>query len=268
MEEERLYFETNRALWNEKTAVHTASEFYNQAAFKAGASSLNRIELEEIGDVQGKSLLHLQCHFGQDTLSWARMGANATGIDLSDTGIQEAQQLNDELGLNARFVRSNVYDLKENLKGQFDVVFTSYGVVGWLPDLNRWAEIIAHFLKPGGTFYIAEFHPVIWMFDNDFTHIKYPYLNTHQPIVEEQEGTYADRSAPLKHTEYSWNHGLSEVVNALISHGLQLEFLHEYTFSPYNCFSNLVQGEDGNYRIKGMEDLLPMLYTIKAKKLL
>ena len=266
MENYDLYFETNRSLWNQKTPVHVASEFYDMPAFLSGKTSLNQIELSELGDVSGKSMLHLQCHFGQDSLSWARMGAHVTGIDISDEAIAQAQKLNEQLGLDACFVRSNLYDLKENLQGQFDIVFTSYGTIGWLPDLDKWADIIDHFLKPGGTFYIAEFHPVLWMFDDSFSKIEYAYHNTYEPIVTEMTGTYADREAPITHTEYGWNHGLGEVVTALTSRGIYPEFLHEFPYSPYNCFANLAQGPDGNWRIKGMEEKLPMVYSIKATK--
>lgn len=263
---ERDYFEANRQAWNLRTAVHKDSAFYDLAGFKAGKTSLNAIELEELGPVTGKRILHLQCHFGQDTLSWARLGADVTGIDLSDEAIREAEKLNQELGLNARFVCSNVYDLRENLQGAFDIVFTSYGVIGWLPDLKRWAEVIAHFLKPGGTFYMAEFHPVVWMFDEDFKKVKYPYHHTPEPIVEEQTGTYADRNAPIRYKEYSWNHGLGEVVTALLDQGLRLEHLHEFPYSPYNCFNHTVQGPDGFWRIGHLQNMIPMMYTIKCTK--
>ncbi|GAB3202462.1 SAM-dependent methyltransferase [Pontibacter aydingkolensis] len=267
MEDYNLYFEANRSLWNKKTPVHLNSDFYNLPAFMAGETSLNQIELSELGNVKGKSMLHLQCHFGQDTLSWARLGADVTGIDISDEAIRQAEILRDKLNLEATFVRSDLYNLKENLQGQFDIVFTSYGTIGWLPDLNKWADIIDHFLKLGGTFYIAEFHPVLWMFDDNFEKIVYPYHNTHTPIVTESEGTYADRNAPIKQVEYGWNHGLGEVVTALTSRGIYPEFLHEFPYSPYNCFANMVQGEDGFWRIKGYEDKLPMVYSIKATKM-
>lgn len=269
MEDFELYFETNRSLWNQKTPVHLGSDFYNMPAFMAGNTSLNEIELSELGNVSGKSMLHLQCHFGQDSLSWARLGADVTGIDISDEAIKQAGELALQLNLQAKakFVRANLYDLKEHLQGQFDIVFTSYGTIGWLPDLDKWADIIDHFLKPGGTFYIAEFHPVLWMFDDSFENIIYPYHNTHQPIITETEGTYADKEAPIKHKEYGWNHGLGEVVTALTSRGIYPEFLHEFPYSPYNCFSNMVQGPDGNWRIKGFEDKLPMVYSIKATKM-
>ena len=147
------------------TPIHARSAFYDVEAFKAGQSRLLSIEREEVGDVRGKSLLHLQCHFGLDTLSWARLGAQATGVDFSAPAIRLARALNDELGLGATFVHSNVYDLPDALTGQFDIVYTSYGVLVWLPDLIRWAAVVAHFLEPGGTFYIVEGHPFMYVFD-------------------------------------------------------------------------------------------------------
>ena len=211
-------------------------------------------------------MLHLQCHFGMDSLDWARRGANVTGIDLSDTAIHEAKKLNDELGLNAKFICCNLYDLKEHLDDKFDIVFTSYGVIGWLPDLDKWAEIISQYLKPGGIFYMAEFHPVVWMFDDEFTHIKYFYDNR-EVIITDSEGTYTDRSAAIKAKEYGWNHSLSEVLNALIKQGLKIEMFNEHMYSPYPCFNKMIQGEDGRWRIKGIEGKIPMVYSIRATKL-
>lgn len=259
------FFEANMELWNLKTPVHAASAFYDLAAFRAGKSSLNSVELAEVGEVQGKTLLHLQCHFGQDTLSWARLGAKVTGVDFSEEAIQLARQLNGELQLQARFVCANVYSLPQHLEGTFDIVFTSYGVIGWLPDLEEWAQVVAHFLRPGGAFHLVEFHPVVWMYDQGFEKITYSYFNT-GPIAEESTGTYADRSADLTHWEYGWNHSLSEVINALLRQGLRLEFLHEFPFSPYNCFNNLEQREDGHWRVKHLPDKLPMLFSLKAVK--
>ena len=158
MNQHQQYFEANKASWNKRTTVHKDSTFYDLQNFKAGKTSLNKIELEELGDVKGKTLLHLQCHFGMDTMSWAREGAIATGVDLSDEAINLAKQINNEVGLNTTFICSNVYELKENLDEKFDIVFTSYGTIGWLPDLDKWAAIVAYYLKPGGTF--CRFSPV------------------------------------------------------------------------------------------------------------
>lgn len=259
------FFNANKQGWNLRTEVHKTSAFYDVEAWKKGGNSLTPIELHEVGDVRGKSLLHLQCHFGQDTLSWARLGARVTGCDLSDKAIDYARELSAELALPAQFVCCNVYDLPAHLDDRFDIVFTSYGTIGWLPDLTRWAQVISHFLKPGGLFYIADFHPVLWMFDDEMQSLKYPYHNS-GVIETEQKGTYADREAGIQYKEFGWNHSLSEIINSLIGQGLRIEFLHEYSYSPYDCFDKTVKGEDGNYRIRGLEGIIPMMYSIGARK--
>lgn len=259
------YFDSNKELWNQKTAVHKTSAFYDLEGFKKGKNALNEIELNEVGEVKGKSMLHLQCHFGLDTMSWSRLGAKTTGIDLSDRAIDVAKEINKEVGLDAQFLCSNVYDLKNHLNSQFDIVFTSYGVVGWLPDLDRWADIVSYYLKPGGVFYIAEFHPFVWMLDDDYKKIHYSYFNN--GVIEiEEEGTYADKHADIQHKEYSWNHSISEVINALISHGLEIDFMNEYDYSPYDCFPDMIKNEENNFYINGFEKILPMVYSIKATK--
>jgi SAM-dependent methyltransferase len=265
MENYDQYFEANKELWNKRTAVHKDSSFYDVAGFKAGANALTPIELNEVGDVKGKKMLHLQCHFGMDSLNWARLGAEVTGVDLSDEAIKEAKQLNDELKLNAKFFCCNVYDTSEYVKDLFDIVFTSYGAIGWLPDLQPWAAMISERLKPGGIFYMAEFHPVVWMFDEEFTHIKY-YYDNRELIVTENEGTYTDRDADIKGKEYSWNHSISEVLNVLIAAGLKVELFNEYMYSPYPCFRNTVETEKGKWHIKGIEGKIPIVYSIKAIK--
>jgi len=259
------YFEVNKQAWNVRTGIHKDSSFYDLEGFKNGLSSLKQIELQELGSVRNKTLLHLQCHFGMDTISWSRLGAEATGIDFSEDAIELATELNEELGCNAKFVCANVYDLKAHLRAVYDIVFTSYGVIGWLPDLDEWAAIISNYVKPGGTFYMVEFHPIVWMMDDNFSYIKYNYFNT-SVIEEEITGTYADRNAPVKLSEYGWNHPFSEIINALLTHGFTLEFLHEFPYSPFNCFNNLEQGDDGNWRIKNMNEKIPMVYSMKATK--
>ena len=265
MENNKAYFDANKRLWNARTPLHASSEFYNVEEFKKGKTSLRSIELNELKDVKGKTLLHLQCHFGMDTLSWAREGAIATGIDISDQSISLAKKLNEELHLDAKFVCSNVYDLKENLKGEFDIVFTSYGTIGWLPDLDKWAEIISHFLKKGGTFYMADFHPVLWMFDDKFESIRYPYFNK-GVIRSEVPGSYAARNSDLMAVEYGWNHHISEILTALIKHGMKITAFNEFPYSPFSNFSNTVKGPDGNYRIRGLDDKLPMVFSLKANR--
>jgi 2-polyprenyl-3-methyl-5-hydroxy-6-metoxy-1,4-benzoquinol methylase len=264
MNPESEYKEVNRQSWNDRVDAHLESDFYDLEGFRRGNTSLTEIELDLLGEVSGKSILHLQCHFGQDTLSLQRMGANCTGIDLSDKAIEAAKKLNEELGLNARFIACDVYDSPNHINEKFDIVFTSYGTIGWLPDLDRWASVISHFLKPGGMLVFVEFHPVVWMYDDDFTEVKYSYLKS-DPIVDEEEGTYADREAEIKIRNISWNHGLSEVITALLKQGLKIESFKEYDYSPYNCFNGTVEFEPGKFRIEKLEDKIPMVYSVVAK---
>jgi len=259
------FINTNRALWNARTPIHVHSKFYNVEAFRSGQCTLNAIEQELLGDFRNKSLLHLQCHFGLDSLSLARKGALVTGVDFSETAISEAQSLAKSMELPAEFVCANIYDLPNHLKGQYDFVFTSYGVIGWLPNLETWAEIIAHYLKPGGQFVLAEFHPVLWMFDNDFRQIAYSYFQD-GPIMEKEKGTYADPNADIEMDSVGWNHSLDEVLGGLIAAGLRITEFQEFDFSPYNCFSNMVESAPGRFQINGMEGKLPMVFALKAEK--
>ena len=259
------YIKINKRLWNEKTEIHYNSDFYDVDSFKKGKDSLNQVEMDLLGDIKGKSILHLQCHFGLDTISLARHGAAATGVDFSEKAIEKAKQLNASLGTSAQLIQSDIYKLPEILDEKFDIVFTSYGVVGWLPDMNKWAAIINQFLKPGGKFVLVEFHPVVWMFSYDFKRIEFNYMDS-SPIIEELEGTYTDRSAEIKEKSVGWNHGLSTVLDSLLKNGLKITDFKEYNYSPYNCFENTVRTEDGNYKINGLEDKIPMLYSVKAEK--
>jgi len=260
------YFEVNKATWNEKVKVHSESKMYDLEDFKRGKSSLMNYELDALGDVKGKSLLHLQCHFGQDTLSWSRLGAKCVGVDISNEGIKLAQQLNEELGLDAEFVCCNVLDTSKYVKEKFDIVFTSYGVIGWLPDLIPWAKMIAKRLKNGGTFYIVEFHPIVWMFDYTAGQpiMKYGYMQD-EVIYEEYEGTYANQSSKMVSKEYGWNHGLGEVVSALTEAGLHIDYLKEHDESPYNVLPDLIETKSGNYATK--DRLYPLIFEIKATKI-
>jgi SAM-dependent methyltransferase len=226
----------NRSLWDAWTKAHVASPHYDVAGFKAGTSTLQSIEVDELGDVGGKTLLHLQCHFGLDTLSWARRGAHVTGADLSPEAVSTARALSRELGIPTRFVCANLYDLPalpELRDDRFDVVFASYGVLGWLPDLSGWARVIAHFLKPGGTFYIVEYHPFLYLADPE-THdsagnrLDHGYFYRPEPVRAEYSGTYAVAEAGAWTTAYFWDHPLGEIVTAVCDAGLRLQFLHEH----------------------------------------
>jgi SAM-dependent methyltransferase len=262
------YLKNNRKLWNEITPIHARSEFYDVAGFKAGRCTLKSIELEEVGDVSGKSMLHLQCHFGLDTLSWARRGARVTGVDFSEESIETARRLAQETGIKADFICSDVYSLPEILKDEFDIVFTSYGVLAWLPDLEKWAEIIAGYLKPGGFFYIAEGHPFLCVF-NDSRHTKEleisgSYFHRPEPMKWESEGDYAEPDAVPTRPSYEWNHSLADVVNSLIKAGLKIEFLHEFPYICWKQFPFMQKDKDGWWRLEG--DNIPLTFSLKATK--
>jgi SAM-dependent methyltransferase len=259
------YVEINKKLWNERTGLHVGSAFYDMEAFLAGKSSLKQIELDLLGDVAGKSVLHLQCHFGQDTLSLARMGADVTGVDLSDRSICKATELSQQLGLPAKFICCDIYDLPQHLDREFDIVFTTYGTVGWLPDLSLWANLIARYLKPGGELIFADFHPVVWMFNSAFTEVEYSYFNK-DAIVETEQGTYTDKSAPIALESVGWNHSLDEVLQNLLNAGLIINEFREYDYSPYDCFANMKEVAPGKYHITSLEGKLPLVYSIRAVK--
>src|SRR5690554_5564187 len=229
----KKYLESNRQSWDQRTEAHVKSAFYDVAGFLQGKSSLNPIELALLGEVSGKSILHLQCHFGQDSISLSRMGAEVTGIDLSDKAIEQAQEMAKLTHQNTDFICCDLYDLPNHLDQKFDILFSSYGTIGWLPDLGKWAEIIQHYLKPNGQFIFVEFHPVVWMFDNQFQHITYNYFNE-GPIIETLTGTYADRTADMALESITWNHSLSEVIQNLLDHGLQIDKFQEFDYSPYD----------------------------------
>lgn len=264
------YLKNNLDMWNDWAPLHAESEFYDVEGFKKGRSTLDSIELEEVGDVSGKSLLHLQCHFGMDTLSWARLGAKVTGVDFSDKAIDIARSLSKELRIEADFVCCNIYDLPKNLTGTFDIVYTSAGALGWLPDLKQWAEIIYHFLKPGGFFYILESHPFSHVFDDskNVTELKveHSYFHSPEPTKWEIEGSYSGaRTEDKQYTSYEWTHSMGDIVNSLISNRLKIEFLHEFPVLFFKWFPFMEKGEEeGWWRIKG--DRIPLIFTLKATK--
>lgn len=274
---------TNRAHWDELVDLHPTTDLYDLEAFLAGESSLFPLELEEFGAVLQStsdsaareergdthpSLLHLQCHFGLDTLSWAREGAAVTGVDFSERAIETACELADETGLDARFIQSDIYDLPDALTEQFDAVFTSYGVIYWLPDLDGWAEIIERFLHPSGTFYMAEIHPFTSSLEWDepgSCRLAWPYFETGFEV--EAEGSYADRDADLEQTTvYEWSHSLSDVLMALIDAGLELEFVHEHPFTTFQQFESMEQDDKGYWRIPELKHDIPLLFSIRARK--
>lgn len=267
---ENQYIKTNQSLWNSKVDYHTASDFYQLENFKNGWNSLRHIEMKALGNkVKDKSMLHLQCHFGQDSLAWTRLGAQVTGIDFSEKAINVAKSLNAELGLNAKFIQSNVYDVREKIQEQFDIVFTSYGVLGWLPDMNKWAEVVAQSVKSGGIFYIVEFHPGLMIYDLESPkplRLEYDYFHNPEPDLEIVDGTYANREAKLKHKEYTWSHSMAEIIQPLLNQGLMLETFNEYPYSTWNCFSNLHELGEEQFVFGKLDKTIPHLFELVMKK--
>ncbi len=264
---------TNLAMWNEMVPIHANSKEYELEEFKAGESKLRAIELSEVGDVHGKSLLHLQCHFGLDTMSWARLGARVTGLDFSDRAVALARSLSEELKIPASFVCANIYDAPNVLDGEFDIVFTSYGALCWLPDLTRWAQVVAHFVKPGGFFYLVEFHPTTQImrggggvdYDSDLQELEIDSSYFSTVMREFPPGPdYSDRSVRLSNGSHEWMYRTGEVVSALIDAGLRIEFLHEHPASCFQMFPFMEKDADGSWRIKG--DPIPQLFSVRASK--
>jgi SAM-dependent methyltransferase len=268
------FFEGNRANWDERVPIHVASQGYDMAGFLAGRKALTRIEREEMGDVRGKRLLHLQCHFGMDTLNWARLGASVTGLDLSGAAIAAARELAVRAGIeDARFVEANVYDAVEALGNEtFDIVYTGIGALNWLPDIKAWARVVSACVAAGGSFYLFECHPMLWSLDDRADRsfvVTYPYFETAQPgFVADDALTYTD-GPPLTESpvSYEWNHGLGETVDALLQAGLRLEFIHEHREVPWQALPWMVPGEDPRtWVLPEGRDLVPLMYSLRATK--
>ena len=263
------YFETNLRRWNELVDINTKAKSYDLEGFMSGQTSLLAIELEELGDVKCKSLLHLQCHFGMDTLSWARLGARVTGVDFSDKAISFARELSNKLKIPAKFIESNIYDIPKVLDEKFDIVFTSYGTICWLPNIVKWAQIISNCLKLGGIFYIIDGHPFGFIIDEKQEPFKvgFNYFSEGNPVFFDEGGTYADPLANLKNqASYQWDHPMSEIINALIIADLELEFLHEFPFTFFKIHPDMKEREDGYWEFINLEFTVPMMFSIKAHK--
>jgi len=257
------YAKANKKNWNGRVPAHLQSRFYDVVGFKRGETSLKKLEIKELGSVRNKSLLHLQCHFGQDTISWARLGAKSTGVDFSDKAIKVARDLARETGTQARFICSDIYDLPGVLKEKFDIVFASYGVFCWISDINRWMRVARSCLKPGGILYLMDDHPFASMFDKDGRLILYPYFPG-KPIKSLHGGTYTDGDLSDLPATYEWSHTIGDIVNAVISNGMGIDFLHEFDFCAWKKFRTMKQGKNGFYTQGGTGNKLPLLFSLKA----
>ncbi|MED7947736.1 class I SAM-dependent methyltransferase [Streptomyces sp. BE303] len=257
---------TNRANWDERVPIHAASEFYDIPGFVAGKGGLRDFELDEVGDVDGKTLVHLQCHIGLDTLAWARRGATVTGLDFSEPALAVARDVANRIGATtARFVTADVYDAVDVLDAQtFDIVYTGLGALCWLPDIERWARTAASLVTPGGFLYLAEFHPFGDTLAEDGRTVELDYFHD-GPTVWDEPGTYAEQNAATTaNVTVEWQHGLGEVISALTAAGLRLEFLHEYDYTLFARFPVLEQ--NAGYRFPEGRPRVPLMYSLRATK--
>lgn len=255
-------------MWDERVPIHVESAFYDVPGFVSGISHLRDFEREELGDVRGRSLVHLQCHFGLDTLSWAREGANVVGLDFSEPAVQAACDLAEQLNLDAEFVVGDVHRAADVLGRRFEIVYTGLGSIVWLPDLDRWAGVVASLLEPGGVFYMPEFHPFTEVFaDNDLS-IKYHYFDRGIPFVDEEGGTYTDPNIETVNNEdYTWTHPVSSVITALMGAGLSLELFNEHEYTLFRRFESLEHyPDDRTYRFPESHPRLPLMYSIRMRK--
>ncbi|MFC7870059.1 class I SAM-dependent methyltransferase [[Kitasatospora] papulosa] len=266
------WHEINRARWDERVPIHAAGDFYGLDAFLAGRDALRDFELAEVGDVTGRTLLHLQCHIGLDTLSWARHGAaHVVGLDFSGPAVETARGLARSLELpadRAAFVAADVYDAAQAVPdSSYDIVYTGLGALNWLPDVTRWAEVAASLVAPGGFLYLAEFHPFTDCLDDETgSTVTYDYFSR-EAWVDDSPGTYADLDAVTVHNRsVEWQHPVGEVVSALAAAGLQIEFLHEHDASLFPRYQVLKRGGDGYYRFPSDRPRIPMMYSIKASR--
>jgi len=274
MEGARPYLEANRLHWDEVARRHPDTDFYRPMLerVRAGGSSLHPFETAELGEVAGRSLLHLQCHIGTESVSLALRGAAVTAVDFSSDALAQVAALAGELGVRVRCVEANVLELRDVLDDTFDIVYTSWGVLTWLPDLARWAQVVAASLRPGGVFYIAEFHPTLWLFDDTSAELRvgYSYFRDAEPVRDEHGGTYADRDARLEHqVTYAWPFPLGDIVTGLVDAGLRIEFLHEHETCPARFVPALAMDPNGPphwYHMPPGAHRLPLSFSLRASR--
>ena len=256
----------NRANWDSRVPVHLASSFYDLDGFRAGASTLRPFEVSEVGPVAGLSLVHLQCHIGLDTLSWARRGAVVSGLDFSEPAIAAASSLAASLGLSATFVVADVYDAAAAFGGRrFDIVYTGVGALVWIPDIPRWARVVASLLAPGGFVYLLEGHPFAQVLESDASGLRVArdYFDA-SPQVDDYPYTYTDGPALSHPLQVEFQHRVGDIVSSLASAGLRIEFLHEFDFDLFQRFESLQRQEDGTYRSPPGQSRVPMMFSLRA----
>jgi SAM-dependent methyltransferase len=270
---EPKWYRANRANWDERVGVHIGSGGYDLSDLRAGRGKLNAIEEAELPPVEGKRLAHLQCHFGADSLALAQRGAEVIGLDFSAPAIEAARKLAGELGLanRARFVHADLYEALAAIPPPhaFDIVFVTWGAICWLPDISRWAQIVAALLRPGGSLYLAEGHPTAYVFDDatrspDGTPGLFAPYFSREPVVDTEGSDYVDPNARLANaTIYNWIHPLGDVVTSLIASGMSLEWLHEHDAVPWRMFKILVKDASDLYRWPD-RPWLPLAFSLSA----
>jgi SAM-dependent methyltransferase len=257
----------NRANWDERVDSHFRSDFYDVDGFLGGRSTLSARERADLSPVAGRSLVHLQCHFGLDTLSWAREGAIVSGVDFSETAIARAIELSNRSGLSANFRCANVYDSASLFDHPFDIVYTGLGALCWLPDINAWAELVHSLLAPGGELYLQEFHPCEWIFGDEDLVVKYDYFTEAGGLKMDMAGSYADPQAKTTHNAtFEWNHNLGAVITALIKAGITIQTLEEYAYRRYKRWPFMIENRDGFFVLLDDKPNLPLLYTLRATR--
>jgi len=258
----------NRDLWDKRVRGHLREGLYPSGSVEAGTYTVGLPDRLDVGGVSGRRLLHLQCNAGADTLFWAREGASVVGVDFSSEAIGEARRLAATTGLEAEFVCSDIYSLPSVGLGRFDIVYTSMGVLWWLPDLVVWSQLIAQHLAPGGFFYIHEIHPAaMTLADSDGTFVvANDYFGTGEPLVFETTGTYYDAPgfAAESGTECGWVHSLAEVVTALADAGLRIAYLHEHPTTAFRMLPSLVRDHDGRWTTAADTPRIPLTFSLKA----
>ena len=270
---ESAWLADNQAWWDERAPAHAASDEYGSARFAQDPSFISdvvRFDLPLLGDVTGLRGVHLQCHIGTDTVSLARLGAHMSGLDFSGASIAEARRIAEQAHADVDFVQAAVYDAPAALGHEsFDLVFTGIGALCWLPDIGRWADVVASLLKPGGRLFIREGHPMMWAIDERIENqlvVGYPYFEDHAPLTEEGDGTYVvtDTEFELRMV-HSWNRGFGEIVSALLERGFTLTGLVEHDSVPWEALPGQMSKQtNGEWMLKERRERLPMSYTLQA----
>jgi SAM-dependent methyltransferase len=268
--------DANRARWDERAPAHAASPGYALDSFVADPSFLShivRFDLPRLGDVSGRRGVHLQCHIGTDTISLVRLGARMTGVDFSAASLDQARELAARTGTDVRFVESDVYEAPAALAGEtFEFVFTGVGALCWLPSIRRWAAVVAELLVPGGRLFIREGHPMMWSLEyqrsDGLLVAGYPYFETDEPITEDEPGTYVETDVTFaENVTHSWNHGLGEIVTALLEVGMEITSLVEHDTVPWEAFPGLMQRDElGEWQLADRPSRVAHSYTLQAVK--